>query len=277
MDFWADSAYLYRQSYIPAHSELAWILDCFAYFGEVSRMTQFKDKSSQAAEAASVSVGLFNYPVLMAADILLYEAQYVPVGDDQRQHLELTRNLALRMNHAFEADFPKGIFTAIPVEWDKQKAFAGTEAGGRVRSLRNPLKKMSKSVTDPAGTIDLLDDPKDAAHKVMGATTDSIGSIDYDWATQPGIANLLEILALLSDQPIHKVAAQWHGKSQYGELKQAVAARVDAFLADFQAKLQAVDQSKLLQKLEDDEAKVRAIAEATLLRVQQAVGLRPRR
>lgn len=273
MDFWAPGAYLYRQSYIPAHAELTWILDCFAYMGEMSRMIQFKDKSNGEQGA---SVGLFNYPVLMAADILLYSARYVPVGEDQRQHLELTRDLGIRINNKFSEVFPDGVFQVVPEDWSKQLQFANRDSGVRIRSLRNPEKKMSKSIDDPAGTIGMLDDPANAAKKVMSATTDSVGAINFDWDRQPGICNLLQILALMSERPVHEVAEQWQGKSSYGELKKATAEKVESFLRDFQARIDQIDEAKLLQKLEEDEAEVRKIAEATLLRVQQAVGLRPR-
>lgn len=273
MDFWAPGAHLYRQSYIPAHSELTWILDCFAYMGEMSRMTQFKDKSDGQA---NVSVGLFNYPVLMAADILLYNARYVPVGDDQKQHLELARDLGMRINNKFEDAFADGVFTVVPEDWKTQLEFAKRDNGVRIRSLRNPGKKMSKSVDDPAGTIGMTDDPAEAAKKVMSATTDSAGEINFDWANQPGITNLLQMLALMSERPVAEVAAEWKGRSSYGELKTAVAKKVEAFLREFQERVQNVDEAKLLAKLEDDERKVSEIAEATLLRAQQAVGLRPR-
>jgi len=273
MDFWAPGAYLYRQSYIPAHSELTWILDCFAYMGEMSRMTQFKDKSDGQA---NVSVGLFNYPILMAADILLYNARYVPVGDDQKQHLELARDLGMRMNNKFESVFSEGVFTVVPEDWKKQLEFAKRDNGVRIRSLRNPEKKMSKSVEDPAGTINMTDDPAEAAKKVMSATTDSVGAINFDWEKQPGITNLLQMLALMSERPVPEVAEEWKGKSSYGDLKKAVAEKVEAFLRDFQIRVAQVDESKLLAKLEEDERAVSKIAEATLLRAQQAVGLRPR-
>lgn len=273
MDFWAPGAHLYRQSYIPAHSELTWILDCFAYMGEMSRMTQFKDKSDGQA---NVSVGLFNYPVLMAADILLYNARYVPVGDDQKQHLELARDLGMRINNKFEDAFADGVFTVVPEDWKTQLEFAKRDNGVRIRSLRNPGKKMSKSVDDPAGTIGMTDDPAEAAKKVMSATTDSAGEINFDWANQPGITNLLQMLALMSERPVAEVAAEWKGRSSYGELKTAVAKKVEAFLREFQERVQNVDEAKLLAKLEEDERKVSEIAEATLLRAQQAVGLRPR-
>jgi tryptophanyl-tRNA synthetase len=268
LDIDQPDTYIYRQSYIPAHSELTWILDCFAYFGELSRMTEFKDKSSR--DDSNVSVGLFNYPVLMAADILLYSAKWVPVGEDQRQHVEFTRDLAMRLNNKF------GELFVLPEDNAKQTEFAGHTEPVRIRSLRSPEKKMSKSVEDPAGTIMLSDDPGEAAKKVMSATTDSLESINYDWQKQPGITNLLQILALLSDKPQAEINSQWQNKSGYGELKAAVAEAVKTFLGDFQAKLAKVDEQKLLNKLSSDEAKMNQVANASLEKVQQAVGLRPR-
>lgn len=273
MDFWAQGTHIYRQSYIPAHSELTWILDCFAYMGEMGRMTQFKDK---AEGQANVSVGLLNYPVLMAADILLYNAKYIPLGDDQKQHLELARDLGMRINNKFADVMPGGVFAVIPEEWKAQLAFAKRDSGVRIRSLRNPDKKMSKSVDDPAGTIGMTDSPAEAAKKVMSATTDSVGEINFDWENQPGITNLLQILALMSRRPIAEVASEWKGRSSYGELKKAVADHVESFLHDFQSRVSSIDEAKLIAKLEEDERKVSEIANATLLRAQQAVGLRPR-
>jgi len=267
LDLDNNDTHIYRQSYVPAHSELTWILDCFAYVGEMSRMTQFKEKSS---DEATVSVGLFNYPVLMAADILLYGAKYVPVGDDQKQHLEITRDLGIRMNNKF------GELFIVPDDWKHQLEFASLDSGIRVRSLANPEKKMSKSVEDPRGTILLSDEPADAAKKVMSATTDSVGEIHYDWEKQPGITNLLQILSLLTDRDQAHVNAEWEGKSSYGDLKTAVAEAVSSFLTEFQTAHAAVDEAKLLQKLEQSESAMNIVANETLLRVQQAVGLRPK-
>jgi len=259
--------FIYRQSYIPAHSELAWILDCFTYFGEASRMIEFKDKSQKLGND-TVSVGLFNYPVLMAADILLYGATWVPLGDDQQQHLELARDLSMRMNNKF------GELFTIPESWKKQLEFTD-RSSVRIRSLRNPEKKMSKSVEDPAGTIILSDKPEEAVKKVMSATTDSIGSIHLDWAKQPGISNLLQISALLQGQSLQAVAKEWEGKSSYGDLKTKVAAQVKEFLTNLQTKLATVDEATMLKKLEQDEAAMRKVADTTLQKVQKAVGLRP--
>ena len=267
LDISDADTYIYRQSYIPAHSELAWILDCFTYFGEASRMIEFKDKSKKFGND-TVSVGQFNYPVLMAADILLYGAKWVPVGEDQRQHIELTRDVAGRMNNKF------GDLFILPEEWSKQLEFTNRETI-RVRSLRNPDNKMSKSVEDPAGTIMLSDKPVEAAKKVMGATTDSIGSISLDWDKQPGICNLLQISALLSGKILQDVAKEWQGKSSYGALKTKVAQQVDQFLMDLRSKFDQVDEAKLLKKLEEDEEAMRKMADQKLLEVQRAVGLRP--
>lgn len=267
LDIDNQDTYIYRQSYVPAHSELTWILDCFTYMGEMSRMTQFKEKS---ADENNVSVGLFNYPVLMAADILLYGAKWVPVGDDQKQHLEITRDIAQRMNNKFGE-----VFT-VPEDWKKQLEFASLDSGVRVRSLTNPDKKMSKSVEDPRGTILLSDGPADAAKKVMSATTDSVGEIHFDWEAQPGITNLLQMLSLLSERDQAHVNAEWEGKTSYGELKTAVAHAVEAFLSDFQARFEAVDESKLMHKLQTSESEMRDTANQTLGRVQRAVGLRPK-
>lgn len=258
--------YVYRQSYIPAHSEMTWILDCFTFFGEMSRMTEFKEKN---ARQGNISVGLFNYPVLMAADILLYGAKWVPVGEDQRQHVEFTRDLAIRINNKF------GKLLVVPEDNAKQIEFAGRSEPVRIRSLRNPEKKMSKSVDDPAGTIMLSDKPEQAAEKILAATTDSLASVNYDWQKQPGITNLLQILALLTNTSPQYVTEQWQGKGSYDDLKKEVAERVKQFLTELQYKLSQVDTDRLIRKLEQDEAAMMHVAETTLLGVQKAVGLRP--
>ncbi|MFS8118941.1 MAG: tryptophan--tRNA ligase [Microcoleus sp.] len=268
LDINNPDTFIYRQSYIPAHSELTWILDCFTYFGEMRRMTQFKEKSGDGEE--SVSVGLFNYPVLMAADILLYGAKWVPLGDDQKQHLEITRDIAGRMNSKF------GELFVLPEDWKHQLEFTNLDSGVRIRSLSNPEKKMSKSVSDPRGTILLSDSPDDAAKKIMGATTDSLASIHFDFAGQPGITNLLQILALMTETSQVDVNATWEGNEHYGDLKKTVADAVHAFLTDFQTRFANVDETALLAKLESSEATVRDVANTRLLHAQQAVGLRPK-
>jgi tryptophanyl-tRNA synthetase len=265
LDIENPDTFIYRQSFIPAHSELTWILDCFTGMGELSRMTQYKDKG-QGDE--NVSAGLFNYPVLMAADILLYGAKYVPVGEDQRQHLELTRDLAIRLNNKF------GDLFTVPEPWDKQLEFADRESGVRIRSLRNPDKKMSKSVDDPSGTIMLSDGPSEAAKKIMRAETDSLGEIRFDMKERPGVSNLLQMLALFSGRSQSEVNKEWEGRDRYGDLKQAAAETTQLFLAEFQMKLEAVDEKRLMEKLSHDEAKMNEAANATLLKVQKAVGLR---
>lgn len=265
-----DSIFLYRQSYIPAHSELTWILDCFTGFGEMSRMTQFKDKSGTLGSERT-SVGLFNYPVLMAADILLYEARYVPVGEDQTQHLEFTRDIAERMNARF------GELFTMPEPVVKQHDFFGKDQGLRIKDLLEPTKKMSKSDESGKGVIFLSDNPQEAARKVMGAATDNIGKIHFNRETQPGISNLLEILALLRGQKLDDVVREFEGQTRYGDFKGVVAGEVEQFLTDFQARLANVDDAAVLAKLTSSEKAMSEVAVATLYRVQQAVGLRPAR
>lgn len=265
LDIDAPNIYVYRQSFIPAHSELCVILNNFTYFGEMSRMTQFKEKSDGSQ---NVSVGLFDYPVLMAADILLYGAKWVPVGDDQKQHLEITRDIGERMNAKF------GDLFTLPEPWQKQFEFCNLNSGVRIRSLSDPSRKMSKSISDPKGTILLNDDPAEAAKKIMSATTDSVGRINYDWENQPGITNLLQILSLLSGESQVVVNERWAGGERYGDLKSAVAEMVEDFLREFQKKHDAVDESHLLSKLTENETTMNQVANQALLRVQQAVGLR---
>lgn len=267
LDIENKDTFLYRQSYIPAHSELCVILNNFTYMGEMGRMTQYKEKSDNSP---NVSVGLFDYPVLMAADILLYGATWVPVGDDQKQHLEIARDIGMRFNSKFG-----DVFT-IPQGWKEQFAFAHLDKGIRIRSLVDPAKKMSKSVHDTKGTILLSDNPDDAAKKVMSATTDSLGSIHYDWNSQPGITNLLQIYALLSGREQKVVTAEWEGNDRYGDLKHSVATSVAAFLEEFQTAYGAIDAESVQIKLEQSESDMSTVANATLLRVQKAVGLRPK-
>ena len=303
-----QAIHLYRQSRVPAHSELAWILDCFTGFGEMSRMTQFKDKGSKvdarniaerikkALDAQKsgdivservelmrlynklvfekeVSVGLFNYPVLMAADILLYGATYVPVGDDQTQHLEFTRDIAERMNRKF------GELFTVPKPVAEQHRFFGKDQGLRIKDLANPTKKMSKSDDTGKGVIFLGDDPQAAHKKIMSATTDSLGKVQYDRDNQPGISNLLEILTLVRqdagrDVSLEQTISQYAGMERYGDFKRIVADEVAEFLANFQARLAAVDKQAIERKLESSERDMNVIANATLHRVQAAVGLR---
>ncbi len=259
--------FLYRQSHISAHSELTWILDCFTGFGEMSRMTQFKDKSGTIG-ADRTSVGLFNYPVLMAADILLYNAEYVPVGDDQSQHIEFTRDIGERMNSRFG-----DIFT-LPKAVKQQHEFFGNDQGLRIKDLQDPTKKMSKSDESGKGVIFLGDDPKVAAKKVMSATTDDKAEIHFDRENQPGITNLLEILALLRASSLQEVVAEFEGQTRYGDFKAIVAGEVEQFLTSFQNSLASIDDEAILAKLEASEQELAKTANETLLRAQQAVGLR---
>jgi len=261
-----ENTSIFRQSYVPAHSELSWIFQCFTYHGEAARMTEFKDKATKEGE--SFSSGLLTYPMLMAADILLYGADFIPVGDDQKQHIELTKTLAERLNSKF------GHTLTVPKPWKEQLAFTKRSESVRIRSLQNPSKKMSKSIKDPKGTIDLLDDPVVASKKVMSAETDSVGVINYDFGKQPGISNLLQIEAYLTNKDISEVTEEWVGKEKYGDLKKQVATTVESFLADFQAKYKEVNEEEVLSILEQGELKANKIANETLLRVQKAVGLR---
>lgn len=263
----SESVHVYRQSYIPAHSELTWILDCFTGMGEMSRMTQFKDKSGKLSEER-ISLGLFNYPVLMAADILLYNASYVPVGEDQTQHLEFARDISTRLNSQFG-----DIFT-VPKPVSEQHTFFGKDQGLRIKDLQDPTKKMSKSDESGKGVIFLTDTPEAARKKIMSAVTDDKASINYDKTSQPGISNLLDILALLRGKPAEEIAASYQGHSMYGPLKADVADVIVEFLEAFQSKLAAVDESALLTKLAVDEQRMNEQAQSTLLKVQKAVGLR---
>lgn len=267
LDLQDQDTFIYRQSRIPAHSEMTWILDCFTYMGEMGRMIQFKEK---AGDNENVTVGLFNYPVLMAADILLYGARWVPVGEDQFQHLEITRDIATRMNNKF------GELFVVPEATAKQTEFINRDKGLRIRSLTDPSKKMSKSSDDAKSKILLIDEPAVAAKKVMSAETDSVGFINFDWENQPGVTNLLQLLSLLSARDQAHINAEWEGKTQYGELKKAVAEQVEAFLTNFQKIYDLIDDAVLLKKLEQDEEHMSELANKQLHKVQVAVGLRPK-
>lgn len=259
--------HIYRQSYVPAHSELTIILNSFTGIGEMSRMTQFKDKSAKIG-SDRVSVGLFDYPVLMAADILLYDALYIPVGDDQSQHIEFTRDVAERFNTKF------GDIFVFPKSVKDQHEFFGKDQGLRIKDLVDPTKKMSKSDESGKGIIFLNDDPEEAAKKIMSATTDSVGKVNLDFDKQPGISNLLQIHALLTGESFEAVAQRYVGQESYGELKKAVAKQVKDFLTDFQTRLNKLDEQKLQSKLQSSEKAMNDKANQTLLKVQKAVGLR---
>ncbi len=260
-----ENIHIYRQSHVSAHSELCWILDCVATMGETSRMIQYKEKS-QGSE--SCNVGIFNYPILMAADILLYDAEYVPIGEDQFQHIELTRNIALRFNHKFG-----DIFT-IPVSTAEQVKFMNLDNGLRIRDLLNPEKKMSKSTKAENSKIMMDDAPEAAAKKIMSATTDSVGKIKFDMFNQPGISNLLQIESCATNVPLQDVISTWAGETHYGDLKKKVGSSVSQLLADFQARLAAISDDEIYALLEKGEAYANDIANKKLYEVQKAFRLR---
>lgn len=258
--------FIYRQSRVPAHSELTVILNCFTYMGELQRMTQYKEKSSSND---SVSVGLFDYPVLMAADILLYGAKYVPVGDDQTQHVELARDIAMRINNKFEEEL------LTPPEAEKEQiAFSHQQKRLRIKDLLDPTKKMSKSDETGKGVIFLGDEPKVGAKKIMSAATDSLANVAYDPINQPGITNLIDIYSSLSGLSLDESISKFAGQTEYGEFKSQVAEKVEEFLVKFQQSLAVVDDEQLKNKLHDSEAKMNQVANQTLQGVQKAVGLR---
>ncbi len=261
-----ENVHIYRQSYVPAHSELCWILNCVATMGETSRMIQYKEKSKGQE---SCNVGIFDYPILMAADILLYDAEYIPLGEDQFQHIELTRNLAMRFNHRFGAE----IFT-VPVKTADQVKFMGVSDGIRIRDLLNPEKKMSKSTVAENSKIMLDDEPEKAAKKIMSATTDSIGKIKFDMWAQPGISNLLQIEALVTGVPLQDVIATWAGQTRYGDLKKKVAESVSGMLTAFQMELAKISDEQVYELLESGEKYANRVANEKLLEAQKAFGLR---
>lgn len=259
------NVHLYRQSRVPAHSELTWILNCTATMGELGRMIQYKEKG---AGKTTVNVGIFDYPVLMAADILLYDANYIPVGEDQFQHLELTRDLALRFNRKFGQ-----VFT-VPDKTEQQIRFMQQDIGIRIRDLVNPIKKMSKSSPSVNGKIMLTDDPAAASKKILAATTDSVGKIQFDWFNQPGISNLLQIEALVTDKDLQSVIGLWSGQSQYGELKKAVARSVQTILTELQNRVAQISDDEVLNLLVEGELYANDYANTKLQAVQKLIGLR---
>ena len=260
-----DNVHIYRSSRVPAHSELCWILNCIATMGETQRMIQYKEKSKGKE---SCNVGIFEYPILMAADILLYDAEYVPLGEDQFQHIELTRNLAERFNHRYGEVF------VVPHETHKQVEFMGMDSGLRIRDLVNPEKKMSKSNESANSKIMLDDAPEAAAKKIKSATTDSVGKIQFDMWNQPGISNLLQIEALLSERSLQDVISEWAGETRYGDLKAKVAESVMEFLETFQANLAKISDSQVDELLETGEKYANEVANRKLHEAQRAIGLR---
>jgi tryptophanyl-tRNA synthetase len=252
---------LFVQSHVAAHTELTWILNCVATFGELRRMTQFKEKS---AGQESVSVGLFDYPVLMAADILAYDTERVPVGDDQRQHLELSRDVALRFNHRF------GPTLVVPEP-------AIPPVAARIMDLQTPTAKMSTTAESPLGTIGLLDPPEVLSKRIRAAVTDSGSDVRFDPDAKPGVSNLLQILAATTDRAIPDVEAEF-ATAGYGTLKQTVADAVIEFLTPVQERYRALaaDPTHVDAALATGAAKAEALAGPVLHRIRDAVGLLPR-
>ncbi len=265
LDITKNNINVYRQSYIPAHSELAWILECFTNFGQLKRMIQFKEKSKANQES---SVGLFNYPVLMAADILLYDSKYIPVGDDQTQHLEFVRDLAIKFNNKF------GPVLLVPDEVKKQIEFFKKETGTKIKDLIDPQIKMSKSSQNDRGIIFLDDHPDQAYNKIITSTTDNFKSIKYDPQEQPGISNLLEIYSLLKGISIEETENQIVDKANYLDFKKLVGSAVKEFLINLNSNYQKINDQQLLTKILDSENKLNQVANAKLYQVQKAVGLR---
>ncbi|MGG3449544.1 tryptophan--tRNA ligase [Domibacillus aminovorans] len=250
-------ATLFIQSEVPAHAQAGWMLQCVAYIGELERMTQFKDKS---AGKEAVSAGLLTYPPLMAADILLYDTDIVPVGEDQKQHLELTRDLAERFNKKYN-----DIFTIPEVRIPKE--------GARIMSLQEPTKKMSKSDPNQKAFITLLDDPKQIEKKVKSAVTDSDGIVKYDKENKPGVSNLLSICAAFEGVPVADVEKRFDGKG-YGDFKQEVADIIIRNLAPIQSRYHELINSDELDRILDEGAeKARRTAGRTLKKMENAMGL----
>jgi len=252
---------VFIQSHVPEHSELAWILNCSTYMGELNRMTQFKDKSQKHSQ--NINVGLYDYPVLMAADILLYQTEMVPVGADQKQHLELTRDLATRYNNRFEKELFK-----IP-----EPFIAPATSGGRIMSLQDPLSKMSKSDENKGNFIGLLDDPKTILKKFKKATTDSGSEIHYDLENKPGVSNLLTIYSVISGLSIDEVVKHFEGK-MYGHLKVELGELVVDYLAPMQARYYEIrqDEAALKAILKQGAATARQQAQITLRAVHENIG-----
>jgi tryptophanyl-tRNA synthetase len=250
---------IFIQSQVPAHAQLGWVLQCLTGFGEARRMTQFKDKSAKGGEGAA-SVGLFTYPVLQAADILLYRPHYVPVGEDQRQHLELTRDLAQRFNHRYKKTF------RLPEPYI-------LKATAKITDLQVPTAKMSKSASSPAGIIDMLDDPKVSAKKIRSAVTDSEAVVRFDPEGKPGVSNLLTIFSALTGTGVQDLAEQYAGRG-YGDLKKDLAEAVVDFVTPFRERTLELldDQAHLSAVLKQGAERAGEVAEATLRDVYQRVG-----
>jgi len=255
-----EQATVFVQSHVPEHSQLGWIMECTVSFGELSRMTQFKDKAAKR-EADFVSAGLFTYPALQAADILLYDANEVPVGEDQRQHIEITRDIAERFNHRFGQTFvlPKAVTP---------------KAGAKVTDLQDPTAKMSKSASSDSGIVYLMDEPAAIMKKIKRAVTDSESEVRFDRATKPGVSNLLEILAACTGRSPEQVAS---GYTQYGPLKVDAGEAVVEALRPIQNRHRELmgDRPELARLLRIGADKARQVASRTLQRAYDNVGLLP--
>ena len=258
-----EKSTLFVQSHVPAHTELIWVLQCLTGFGEASRMTQFKDKSAKQGTDRT-TVGLFTYPVLMAADILLYSPNYVPVGEDQRQHLELTRNLAERFNNKYGETF------RVPEPFIP-------EDSAKIYDLQEPTAKMSKSGANPKGIINLLDESKTSAKRIKSAVTDDLGVVAFDRETQPGVSNLLVIQSALTGEKIDDIVVKYEGKG-YGHLKVDTAEALEAFTAPLKARYEELmaDRGELERLLAQGAERASEVAEPLVEEVYKAVGFLPR-
>jgi tryptophanyl-tRNA synthetase len=250
---------VFLQSHVPAHAQLGWVLQCIAGFGEARRMTQFKDKSAKQGEGAA-SVGLFTYPILQAADILLYRPEYVPVGEDQRQHLELTRDLAQRFNHRYKKTF------RLPEPYILKET-------AKIADLQVPTAKMSKSGSSPGGIIELLDDPKVSAKKVRSAVTDSGTEVRFDEVEKPGVSNLLTIYAALTGESVDALVEKYAGRG-YGDFKSDLAEVVVEFVTPFRNRTLELldDRAQLDAILRSGAERANEVAEKTLADVYERVG-----
>lgn len=256
-----DKSTVFIQSHVPEHAELSWILNCYTYMGELNRMTQFKDKSAKHSQ--NINVGLFDYPVLMAADILLYQTEMVPVGADQKQHLELTRDLAIRLNNKFDREIFKVPEPFIPP----------ATSGGRIMSLQDPTSKMSKSDENKDNFIALADDPKKILKKFKKAVTDSGSEIYYDVENKPGVSNLLTIYSVISGKSIDEVVKHFEGK-MYGHLKVELGELVADYLSPIQERFKQIrgDEAELKAVLADGAKSARSQAQKTLQDFQETIG-----
>jgi tryptophanyl-tRNA synthetase len=257
-----DRSAVFIQSHVPAHAQLGWVLQCLTGFGEARRMTQFKDKSAKAGEGAA-SVGLFTYPILQAADILLYRPQYVPVGEDQRQHLELTRDLAQRFNHRYKKTF------RLPEPYILKET-------AKILDLQEPHAKMSKSASSPGGIIEMLDDPRRSAKKIRSAVTDSGTEIRFDPDEKPGVSNLLTIYSALTGRAVKELEEDYAGRG-YGDLKKDLGEVVVEFVTPFRDRTFELleDRAELDAVLRRGAERAREVAERTLADVYDRVGFVP--